>query len=41
VLARHQCKLQRVSKYCAALEDGMKRRELAWRHRVIKEQSHG
>jgi len=38
VLARHQCRLQRVSKYCAALEDGMRRRELAWRH---KEQSHG
>lgn len=38
VLARHQCRLQRVSKYCAALEDGMKRRELAWN---LKEQRHG
>jgi len=33
VLARHHCRLQRVSKYCAALEDGMHRRGLAWRHK--------
>jgi len=38
VLARHQCRLQRVSKYCVALEDGMRRRGLAWN---LKETRHG
>jgi len=35
VLARHQCRLQRVSKYCAALEDGMRRRRSAWEHKEV------